>query len=430
MTTQRQVVTGVGVISPLGLAAQEHFQRILGGESALQVSAQPESHNMPAYLEARVTGFDRRTLIADRMLRKVLSPSSAYAVAAAGQAIQDAGLTGQHELLERSGLYVGSIAVDVDPEVFIPVFKESLTPQGDFEMSRFATRGIKLLDPLFLVKALPNAGLCGISILHRVYGPNLNVTNGAVSGLQAVAAAAAAIERGETQIAVAGGYDSLLRMDSVAEHLIANRLSKRQSDPQRACRPFDAERDGYAVGEGAAFVILETEAHARARGVHIYGELLAIAQTANASLLRETNSADDRALGYAARQVMKQQECRPTQLGAIYCDGLATQADDVREASVARRVSGDVPVPVTACTASLGFTGAASGVFSLIHAVLALDQQVVAPLINCIKPDPQSRIHFTVRSQAQRYERALVWNSDRGMKNIAVLVGAYDSRPT
>ncbi len=429
MKSQRLVVSGVGVISPLGLDAHKHFQRMLDGESAVQFAAEAASGMLPAYLEARVSGFDRRSLIADRMLRKVLSPSSAYAVAAAGQAIEDAGLTGQTELLERSGLYVGSIAVDVEPEVFIPAFKESLTPQGDFEMARFANRGIKLLDPLFLVKALPNAGLCGISILHRVCGANLNVTNGAISGLQAVAAAAAAIERGEAQVAVAGGYDSLLRMDSVAEQLVAERLSSRQSDPQRACRPFDVERDGYAVGEGAAFVVLEAEAHARARGAHMYGELLTIAHTANASLLRETNSPDERALAAAVRQVMEQADCRPEQLGAIFGDGLATQADDLREAAVVRQRCGDAAVPFTACTASLGFTGAVSGVFSLIHALLALERQVVPPLINCFKPDPQCPIHFSDQAQIRRYERALVWNSDRGMKNIAVLLGAGNAHP-
>ncbi|MDQ5822895.1 MAG: hypothetical protein M3441_01620 [Chloroflexota bacterium] len=431
MRGDRVLITGVGTISPLGLDVSTHFERLLSGTSAARVSPRPEVSELSTPLEAGVEGFDRRTFIPDRMLRKLLSPSAAYAVTAAGAAIEDAGLGEQYDVLQTSGLYVGSIAVDVDPEVFIPPFRESLNQQGDFEIGLFATRGMKMLDPLFLVKSLPNAGLCGISILHRVYGPNISLTNGPTSSLQAIALAAEAIRRGDAQVAVAGGYDSLLRMDSITENMLAGRLTQQRDDPTGACRPFDEERDGYFVGEGAAFVILEAESHARSRSARVYAEVAATAHTSqvahagNVALLKRRESGGDVALEHAARSVLQQANIEPGQLGVIFGDGLATEADDIGEAAVVRNLVGSAPVEFTAATPLIGFVGAASGAFSLVHAALGLYNQVVPPLINCDRPDPRCEIHFTPQAHARAYEWALVCNSDFGLKNSAALLGSY-----
>jgi 3-oxoacyl-[acyl-carrier-protein] synthase II len=409
-------ITGVGVVSPLAVGAQPHFARLLQGESGIQVAANGAFSGYGAGLEARVLDFDRATLITNRMLRKLLSLAAAYAVAAAGEAIQDAGLGDASETLARCGLYVGSIAIDINPELFIPAFKQSLNAQGEFAMSQFARRGIKLLDPLFLVKALPNAGVCGISVQYQVLGANANITNGPVSGLQAVALAAAAIRRGEIDLAVAGGYDSLLRMDSRAEHFLAGRLADGSGDPASTCRPFDTTRRGYVVGEGAAFVMLEAAAHAQARGAGGYAELLGVGQATDATAFAY-RVADGGALEQAARQAL-QTGMLPT---AIFGDGLATAEDDAREAGVARRLAID-GAPFGAATPAVGFTGAASGAFSLAHAALALRHSVIPPLV-CREPDPACAVTCLAQAQATRLDRALVWTSDRGVKNVAVLLG-------
>jgi len=423
MTARRVFVTGVGIVSPLGVSADEHFRRLLLGESAVTRSAALEYRNFPSRLEARIGGFDRRRLLTDRMLRKVLSDAAAYPVAAAGQAIHDTGLADRPEVWEDCGLYVGSIAVEANPEVFIPAFKESLDERGEFDMSRFATRGMKLLDPLFLVKALPNAGLCGISIQYQVLGPNLNVTNGAVSGGQAIAAATAAIRRAETDLALAGGYDSLLRMDTIVEQTIEGRLSTRLGEPEHACRPFDQERDGYALGEGAAFVVLEAEAHARARESRVYGEVFSTAQTTDASHVAQPDLTGPAALVQAARVALQRAGCTPADLGVIFGDGLATLVDDRREAAALKSLVGDAPIPFTAATGALGFSGAASGAFSFVSATMALHREVVPPLINCHRPDPECLVHRVDAPHERRYARALVWSSERGIKNIAFVVG-------
>jgi 3-oxoacyl-[acyl-carrier-protein] synthase II len=424
MAEARVAVTGVGVVSPLGLHAHQHFDAWLAGGSAVKVADDPLFPAQGPQLEARVSGFDRRAAVTNRMLRKLLSPTAGYAVAAAGDAIGDAGLDHDKAVLEGCGLYVGSLSLEIDPEVFLPPLRASLTREGRFDISLFARRGMNLLDPLFLLRALPNAGVCGISVEHQVLGPNTNLTNGTTSGLLSVGLAMAAIQRGEVQCAVAGGYDTLLMMDSIAEHLIANRLSRRSDDPAGACRPFDRRRDGYVLGEGAAFVFLESSEHARQRDARVYAELRSFAQTTDARLLQAEHATDATALQRAGAAALEGDGGGARELGAVFGDGLGTWEDDLREAGALGQLLSGAEVPFTAATSAIGFTGAASGVFSLVHGALAMSREVAPPLVNCDDPDPDCRVWSHARSQPLASPRALVWNSDRGAKNVALLLQA------
>lgn len=417
------VVTGVGVVSPLATSAGSHFDAWLSGRSAVTESADPEFTQYVPQLEARVTGFERGEAISSRMLRKLLAPSPGFAVGAAGEAIADAGLAGESAVLAGCGLYVGSLSLEIDPEVFITPLRASLTKDGEFDLSLFAQRGMKLLDPLFLVRALPNAGVCGVSLDHQVLGPNTNLTNGPTSGLAAVTLAAAAIERGEIACAIAGGYDSLLVMDALAEHLIAGRLARNGTDPSQACRPFDRTRDGYALGEGAAFVVVESEAHARARGAVPYGRILGYASTTEPALVASPDPTDGTALQQAGRLALARADTAAAELGAVFGDGLATDVDDLREAAAVGRLLDGSEVPFTAPTSAIGYTGAASGVFSLVHAVLALRRGVAPALANCDDPDPRCAVFHLTRPAELSRDRVLVWNSERGVKNVAVVTG-------
>jgi len=423
VTPARVVVTGLGVVSPLGLDVSEHRAALSAGRSGAALAGDPRFRDQGPQLEARVRGFDRRAAVTNRMLRKLLSPSAGYAVGAAGEALADAGLRGDAEALGGCGLYVGSLSLEIDPEVFIPPLRASLTPDGRFDISLFARRGMKMLDPLFLVRALPNAGVCGISVEHQVLGPNTNLTNGTASGLMSVGRAAAAVRRGEVRCAVAGGYDTLLGMDSVAEHLIAGRLSRRFDSPADACRPFDRHRDGYVLGEGAAFVVIESADHALARGARVYAELGPFGETTDTRLLRPEKRHDGSALERAAQLVLDGDGRGADELGAVFGDGLGTELDDLREAGALEKLLLDAPAPFAAVTPALGFTGAASGVFSLVHAVLAVHGGVAPALPERREEDPRCRVHVLRRPAALAHPRALVWNSERGVKNVATLVG-------
>ena len=412
------VITGVGVVSALGLTAGEHFDRLLRGESGVTLREHPDAADLPCRLEARVPPIDVRQRIEQRLLRKILAPSAVCSVLAAGQALADAGIPPGDERRRDCGLYVGSVQLDVDFNLFAPVLRESLDRQGRFDLRLFVQRGMKVLDPLFMVKALPNSGLCGITIEHQVTGPNINLANGSVAGLQAAALAAAAIRRGDTAMALAGGFDSLLHIESMVEHLLAGRIAEQNGPPHRACRPFDLERQGYALGEASAFVLLESERHAAERGARSYATLLGAAH----SYLPPEHADAGEALPRVARGALAAGGCEPGELDAVFGDGLALETDDLQE-SAAWRALGAPQAVFTAATPAVGFTGAASGILSLVHALMAMERGVIPPLLNCERPDPRCALPLAHQPIQRACRRALVWNSDWRGKRTALLVG-------
>jgi 3-oxoacyl-[acyl-carrier-protein] synthase II len=356
------------------------------------------------------------------MVRKIVPASAAYAVVAAGEALATAGIARDAAARTECGLYVGSVQLDVDFSAFVPAITSSLDRQGQLNLRLFADHGARKLDPLFLVKALPNNGLCGNAMEHQVLGPNLAITNGSSGGLQAVAMAAEAVRSGRVPLALAGGYDSLVRLENAAEHVVANRVCMKCEAPSQACRPFDVARDGYALGEGAAFVVLEDEARARARGARVHGIILSCGHGAQGGA-RQPYDHDEVPLVQAAAQALADGGCDVADVDVLFGDGLAVEHDDVVEARAVRRaLEGGSPL-FTSATGSIGFTGAAGGALSFVHATLALAHGTVPPMINCENPDPRCGLNFAHISATRRCARALVWSRDRWGRATSVLLG-------
>jgi 3-oxoacyl-[acyl-carrier-protein] synthase II len=415
------VVTGIGIVSPLGLSAQEHFDHLVAGASAIQALDDDVYRNFPPLAQGRVRDFDRRRWVPDRMLRKLLSTGSAYALGSATEALHDSGVSAAE--LADCGLYVGSVCLEVSPETFIPALKESVNKQNQVDITCFARHGMKLLDPLFLVRSLPNAGLCAIAIQHQILGPNANITNGTLSGLQAVIAGTEAIRRGDAEIALAGGYDSLLQMDCIVDHLLSGRLARWKGSSADCCRPFDEGRDGYALSEGAVFLMLESLDHARWRSAKIYGEVLSSAEFVSPRTFIDPVIDGSAALCAAAARALDLSSISRNDVGLVLGDGLAVAADDNREMVAYNTVVGASGAPFTAFSGSFGFVGAASGAFSLAHAFLAIHHSVIPPLTNCHDMVSGCTMPFVRTAKAAPVKHAVVWTSDRGVKNAAVVVG-------
>lgn len=425
MSKNRVLITGIAAISPLGVTADEHFNELAAGTPRVQVSAEPQFQPFECRLEARVSGFNKRTAITNRTLRKLLSENAAHCAAAVTDALADAGLESKDPILAGCGIYIGSPAININPEIFIPGFSAAVNRDEEFDISLFARRGMKLLDPLFLVKSLPNIGLGGSAVYHQILGSNTNITNGVTSGLQAVALAAAAIRRGEVEFAIAGGYDSLLNKESLVEGIITNELSPQLEDPERACRPFDKTRNGYAVGEGAALLLLESEASAQRRSARVYGELAGIGQTTDPQPLQQDVSSSSIALEQAARSALCQSGAYVDDIDVVFGDGVATEQGDIHESAAVQGLSEGREVPFCAATGQMGYTGAASGAFSLVNAALSMQRSLIPPLINCLELDPRCPVTFSGQCETNTIDHALVLNSNRGQKYVSALVRAY-----
>jgi 3-oxoacyl-[acyl-carrier-protein] synthase II len=419
------VVTGVGLVSGLGLDTQVHFRRLLSGDCALRVMDSP-SPGFPRVLEAQVPNFDRRSAVETRILRRALSDAACFGMVAARSALDGAGLLRDSKRLSGAGLFVGSVCLEATADMLAPALRESTDSSGHFNQLRFGEHGINLIDPLFLVRSLPNAGIGGIAIEYQLLGPNLNLTNGPVSGLQSVLAAAACIARGEVEVAVAGAYDSTRQLDSIIEHHLAGRLAGDAVEPSEACRPFDPYSRGYGLGDGAAFVVLESLESARERGAPILASVLGYADqcsVANLTAINTENPEPDSLLR-AARGALEASGCIAPQVDLVVGDGLGVPVDDQREAAAYRELF-EPHTHFFAGTPAFGFTGSAASAFNLAHAVLAVSQRTIPPTLNSARIPAAPRVAAT--RQDATLERVLCWCSDRGLKSAALLLGAPDS---
>jgi 3-oxoacyl-[acyl-carrier-protein] synthase II len=378
-TPRRVVITGIGVISPLGLDVATHIAGLSSGVLASLRPAPPEMLALNAPHAARVVGFDLSSVITNRMLRKILTSAASYAVAAAGQAIASSGLP--KDDIHNASLVVGSLGLDQDLNLFGEALKTSIDSDNRFSYARFTRHGTALIDPLFLVKSLPNAGLCGTAIQYEIFGPNLNIMSGSASGLLAIAAAFQDVRSGATPVAIVGGYDSTLQLEVILAHLVEGRLATHSSPDV-----------GYVLGEGAAFFVLEDADHARARNATVYAEITGASHAHSTA----ANAADT--LHLIALEALG--DILPPD--AIFGDGLDLPGQDALECAVSHQLKSSSLLRTS--TAATGCCGVASPLFSLLHATCAVSDRSV--------------------------NRPLVWTSDHKREHVAVALGAFISDAT
>ncbi len=409
---RRVVVTGLGAVSCLGSTFDEHWRRLLRGDAGVRVFDDARRRRLPLRLGAPVTGLRVDEFLRNRMLRKLLLPSATFAVEAAGQALRDAGLAGDEARLRACGLSFGSVAYELPGRTFEPALRASFGSDGHFDFARFARVGLELVDPLLIVKGLPNAAPCGVAIEHGLRGPNLSVSHGTTCGLHAATAAFEAVRRGTLDVVLAGASDSLLLAEHVAAHQLAGRLLRDdEAHPPVGARPFDARRAGYVLGEGSAACVFESEEHARARGARVYAELRGVGEV--------TGPAQGAGLAEAAERATRASGAPQVIFGV----GLGLPDEDAREAAAARAVLASRDSWLTAATGALGLTGAASGAFALVHAAQSLAQGLLPPTTGHSAPAADCDVRVPLRAQAQALSRALVWSSD-GARHVALSVAA------
>ncbi len=415
---RRVVVTGIGLLSPLGRTARIHFARFLNGECAATPAQNQELADLSIAWEARVPAIDRRRYISHRMLRKVLTKAGSFAVIAAGQALRDARIETNSDMSRRCGLYVGSLGLDQDFNIFYNGLRSSVRG-GAFDPALFTSRGMAMIDPLFLVKSLPNAGLCGISIQFGIHGRNANIMNGSISGLQAIGAAASEIREGAVDVAIAGGYDSLLQLEPAIGQIIAGNIGL----PFKLNGTGKAEQSnrGYVLGEGAGFLVLESEDCALRRAARIYGEIASEAQSLNAG---DTAQSAVDGLETTVRSAFGRNTNEEESLDVVFGDGLGLPSHDEMEAAVLGRLSATRALPFSAGTPAHGFCGVANSVFSSIHGLLSIYKNKRPPAWNWNSSGDSGVMNARIRDP-RKTERALIWSNDGGTKSAAVVIESY-----
>ena len=360
------VITGAGVVSPLGHTGSALFSALMAGESAVGPIDRFDASVFPCTVAAQVRDFKARDWVSNRKNLKLMSDAVRFGLAAVRRARSDAGLDSNSVDPDRFGIFVGAGTALGRTEDLLPAVRAASTETG-FDPGRFAEEGMHAINPLWLLKGLSNNVLGFATADLDARGINQNYCNSGVGGLQAIGEAAWAIAEGRADVIIAGGADSAINPLHFTGFGRLRALTS-GAGPD-AVRPFDVRHDGFAPGEGAAFVVLERYEHARARGARLLARLVGYADRCGAHALGQGDALIvERALATAISRA----HWTPDAVDLVYAHGNGTPKFDQIEAAAISAVFGDGGPPVTSNKGQIGHAIAAAGPISLVCALEAI----------------------------------------------------------
>ncbi|MEH7664339.1 beta-ketoacyl-ACP synthase II, partial [Bacillus velezensis] len=367
MSKKRVVVTGLGALSPLGNDAETSWKNAIGGVSGIGPITRVESDEYPAKVAAELKDFNIENYMDKKEARK-MDRFTQYAVVAAKMAVQDAGLNITDEIAPRVGVWVGSGIGGLE------------TLESQFEI--FLTKGPRRVSPFFVPMMIPDMATGQISIALGAKGVNSCTVTACATGTNSIGDAFKVIQRGDADAMITGGTEAPLTRMSFAG-FSANKALSTNPDPKTASRPFDKNRDGFVMGEGAGIVVLEELEHALARGAKIYGEIVGYGSTGDAYHI--TAPAQDGEGGARAMQeAIKDAGIKPEEIDYINAHGTSTYYNDKYETKAIKTVFGDhaYKLAVSSTKSMTGHLLGAAGGIEAIFSVMAIKDSIIPPTIN------------------------------------------------
>lgn len=414
MLRDRVVITGLGAITSLGTLA-DFWEGLLAGRSGIRPISAFDASELKAPIAGEVRGFNPSDYDIPPKNARRMSRASLFAQAAATMALADAGLTvGDIQgWSERCGVSLG-------------------TANAGFELLLESSLGYRLkgsrIMPMSLINGLPNMPSHYVSAHTGAAGPFYTISATCASGTQAIGVALDQVRADRADLMFAGGVDTLVHPDvMMAFESMTVLAGKYSQQPERASRPFDAERDGFVMGEGCGILVLESLSHAQARSARIYAEVLGHATSSDAG-----HSAAPDAEGRGAADVMRwalqDAGCLFEEVGYINAHGTGTQANDVAETRAIKRVFGEhaYRIPVSSTKSMIGHCMGGSGALEAIACVKSLQEGILHPTINLETPDPDCDLDY-VPGQARMLDARIAMSNSFGLggQNACLVLGAY-----
>ncbi len=397
MARSRIVVTGMGAVTPVGQTAAESWRAVCAGVSGIARITRFDPTGFAAQIAGEVKDFDVRQYVAAREARR-MDRFTQYAVAAGQEAMDDADLRVDARNSDRVGVFVGSGIGGI----------ESLEAQ----FAVMAARGPSRLSPFLIPMLLTDTAAGAISIRFGLRGPNLAVVSACATGAHAVGEGAAAIRRGDADVMICGSSEAAVTPMTIAGFAAMRALSTRNDTPPAASRPFEKQRDGFVVGEGAGIVVLESLAHALDRGARIYGEVAGYGATADASHITAPPE-DGEGAARAMQNALRQAQLTPQDVQYINAHGTSTPLNDRAETQAIKTVFGDHAgrMAVSSTKSMTGhLLGGAGGVES-VFCLKAMADNLVPPTINYQEPDPDCDLDYVPNSARAATVHAAMNNS-------------------
>jgi 3-oxoacyl-[acyl-carrier-protein] synthase II len=397
---RRIAITGLGMVTPVGLTAAETWASLVAGKSGVELVQGFDASGFPARIGAEVKGLRAAEIIHDKKLLKFASRAHGFALVAAEEALQDAGVRPAPENSTRWGCCVGAgmMGVSFDELKKVHAF---CSQDGDFNADGLLDHSFPA-DPVAFCRSQTNAGLSLLTRHFGIRGYATAVHTACASGGQAVGTALKLMRRGHVDFMLAGGFDSMLNPIGLSAFCLLGALSTDNEDPSRASRPFDATRNGFVLGEGAGFLVLEDWASARARGARIYAELAGDGNSLSSYRITDSHPSGDGPI-QAMRQALADAQMTTASIDYINAHGTSTLMNDRSECAALRAVLGEEVsrVAISSTKSCMGHLIAAAGAVEAGVCALAIHHGIAPVNANLTRLDPACEISV-VRDQSKR----------------------------
>ena len=411
---KRVVITGLGCISSLGLNVPDLWHNIASGKSGIGQITRFDTDGFRTKIAAEINNFDPVALFGNREARR-MDRFSQFAVAASLQAVENAKLEINEDNQDRIGVVIGTAIGGIG----------TLLEQ----VQVYAERGPSKVSPFLVPMMLPDTGPGMVAIQLGVRGPNLSVVTACATGTNSIGEAAEIIRRGHSDVIIAGGSESAIVPVAMAGLGVMGATSVRNDEPERASRPFDRERDGFVMGEGAGICVLESLEFAQARGANILAELTGYGSTCDAYHI-SAPSENGTGAARCMQTALDDAELTVGQVDYINAHGTGTPLNDKSETSAIKTTFGDVAyqIPISSTKSMTGHLLGAAGALEAIICVKTLENQLLPPTINYEFPDPECDLDYVPNLARNHSVHHIMSNSfGFGGHNATIILSQFNS---
>ncbi len=421
---RRVVVTGMGCITPLGTKPEQLWERLQKGESGVGYTQAFDASQFPTKFSAEVLDWSIADEGEDSNLWSSRGRHSNFAAGAAKQAVVASDIVGNIDPV-RFGVYLGSGEGQQNFDAFTQMVLAAVDGDENLDVAAFIKRGIEILNPVDELEQEPNMPAGHLASMFDAQGPNANCLTACAASSQAIGEARELIRRGDVDAMLSGGTHSMIHPFGVTGFNLLTALSTRNDNPQAASRPFDRDRDGFVLGEGAAMLVLEELEHARSRGAKIYGEIKGYGSTADAFRITDTHP-EGRGAIRCIQSALGDAGISADQIQYINAHGTGTSVNDKVETLAIKKAFGDIAykIPVSSTKSMMGHLIAAAGATEVIVCLMAMRDGVLPPTINYENPDPDCDLDY-IPNEARQAECQYALSNSFGFggQNISLILG-------
>ncbi len=406
---RRVVITGIGVISSIGIGKEVFWEALRSGKSGISKITSFDASKLSTQFAGQVLDFDPLQYIDRKSLRR-MDRTSQFAVACAKMAVKDAGLDPQANGRHRAGVIIGT----------------AMAGHGHIleQHIEYLKKGPDRVNPFTTLASFPDACASNISIELGITGPSFSIATACSSASDAAGYAFDAIMSHTVDFLVMGGAEATIFSPILAAFCATRALSRRNNEPEKASRPFNLDRDGFVLGEGAGIFVVEEYEHARKRGAHIYAEILGHGMTCDAYHMTSPDPSGKEAIR-AMEMAMKKAGITPKQIDYINAHGTSTPLNDKTETMIIKKVFGEraYQIPISATKSMVGHLIGAAGSVELIATILAMEKGEIPPTINYEIPDPECDLDYVPnKSRKAKINIAMKNSFGFGGKNSILII--------